>query len=324
MVFVPILEEISLSFYGYYLASNHFQLRLEQAATGTTKSHTRATPSETLNWIIPFPPLPEQRRIAEILDTADAAIRETERVIAKLRQVKQGLLHDLLTRGLDEAGHLRDPEACPEQFKDSAVGRIPKEWRIEKGEDITELITKGASPRWQGFEYQTEGTLFITSENVREGFLDVSDPKFISEDFDLKLQRSRLELGDILINLVGASIGRSCIYSGEFGSANINQAVCTFRLKRDIEPNCVLSYLQMPKTVSRLLEDQVETARANISLGQIGKFLFPLPSIREQCRIATILEAHDARIRAEEEILAKRRQLKRGLMDNLLTGRVRV
>ncbi len=78
--------------------------------------------------VIPVPPLPEQRRIAEILDAADDAIRQTERVIAKLRQVKAGLLHDLLTRGLDAQGRLRDPIAHPEQFKDSPLGRIPREW----------------------------------------------------------------------------------------------------------------------------------------------------------------------------------------------------
>ncbi len=78
-----------------------------------------------------LPPLPsEQRRIAEILDAADEAIRQTERVIAKLRQVKAGLLHDLLTRGLNEHGRLRDPQAHPEQFKNSPLGRIRGSGRL--------------------------------------------------------------------------------------------------------------------------------------------------------------------------------------------------
>jgi type I restriction enzyme S subunit len=74
-----------------------------------------------------FPPIEEQRRIADIHDAADDAIRQTERLITKLRQVKTGLLHDLLTRGIDEQERLRDPVAHPEQFKDSPVGRIPEE-----------------------------------------------------------------------------------------------------------------------------------------------------------------------------------------------------
>ena len=75
----------------------------------------------------PVPPISEQRRIAEILDTLDEAIRKTEQVIAKLQQMKQGLLHDLLTRGIDDNGELRAPDQHPEQFKDSPLGRIPRE-----------------------------------------------------------------------------------------------------------------------------------------------------------------------------------------------------
>jgi type I restriction enzyme S subunit len=77
-----------------------------------------------------LPPLPEQRRIAAILDTLDTAIRTTERLIAKLELVKQGLLHDLLTRGIDANGELRDPERHPDQFKDSALGPISEEWEV--------------------------------------------------------------------------------------------------------------------------------------------------------------------------------------------------
>ncbi len=84
--------------------------------------------------LLPFPvdlpPLPEQRQIAAILDTIDDSIRKTEQVIAKLKQVKQGLLHDLLTRGIDDNGELRDPERHPEQFKDSPRGRIPRGWEM--------------------------------------------------------------------------------------------------------------------------------------------------------------------------------------------------
>ena len=79
---------------------------------------------------VPLFPKPEQARIAEVLDTVDEAIHSTEQVIAKLDQVKRGLLHDLLTRGIDDNGEIRDPVRHPEQFKDSPLGRIPKAWEI--------------------------------------------------------------------------------------------------------------------------------------------------------------------------------------------------
>jgi hypothetical protein len=77
---------------------------------------------ELLSYRIPTPGAEEQRRIAEILDTIDEAIQKTETLIEKLKAIKQGLLHDLLTRGLDENGKLRNPKAHPEQFKDSPLG----------------------------------------------------------------------------------------------------------------------------------------------------------------------------------------------------------
>ena len=271
-----------------------------------------------------LPPLPEQRRIAEILDKIDEAIQKTEVLISKLKAMKQGLLHDLLIRGLDKNGKLRDPKAHPEQFKDSPIGLIPKSWVVSCGMDITELITKGESPNWQGFGYENEGVLFITSENVRDGFLDVSYPKFISPKFDHKLKRSKLKSGDVLINLVGASIGRSCLFQERFGPANINQAVCLLRLRNNVKPGWIINYLQLPRVISRLLGEQVETARANVSLTQISDFQFPIPPPYEQTDVAIMLSAQDARIRTEEQYRDKLKLQKKGLMHDLLTGKVRV
>ena len=97
---------------------------LASKSHGTTMRHI--TRSDLIPYRVDLPLIPEQRRIAEILDTLDEVIRHTEQLIAKLQQMKQGLLHDLLTRGIDDNGELRDPVRHPEQFKDSPLGRIPK------------------------------------------------------------------------------------------------------------------------------------------------------------------------------------------------------
>jgi type I restriction enzyme S subunit len=100
---------------------------------------------ELANLQVTYVSLPEQRRIAEILDTIDEAIQKTEALISKLKAMKQGLLHDLLTRGLDKNGKLRDPKAHPEQFKDSTLGRTPKEWQVVSIGKISR-VRRGASP----------------------------------------------------------------------------------------------------------------------------------------------------------------------------------
>src|SRR3989442_9867377 len=115
-------------------------------------------------------------------------------------------------------------------YKQTEAGLIPENWGVLTGSEITTLIGKGSSPRWQGFDYTNAGMLFITSENVRDGFLDIGEPKYLPLSFHEKLNRTRLRKGDILINLVGASIGRSCQITCDIGEANVNQAVAVFRV----------------------------------------------------------------------------------------------
>jgi len=146
----------------------------------------------------PIPPLPEQRRIAEILDTLDEAIRKTEQVIAKLQQMKQGLLHDLLTRGIDENGELRDPERHPEQFKDSPLGRIPRGWEVRRLADAAE-IRSGIAKNTNKAVSNPVWVHYLRVANVQDGYLDLSQMSRIriaSED----VQRYAVQDGDVLMN----------------------------------------------------------------------------------------------------------------------------
>src|SRR3989338_6015073 len=127
-----------------------------------------------------------------------------------------------------EGGIGRSPNENRPGYKKTKVGWIPEGWGCVKGSEITSLIGKGASPKWQGFNYVATGMLFVTSENVRDGYLDVSVPKFLPLTFHTKLKRTQLRRGDILINLVGASIGRSCRVKQGLGSAHVKQAVAGF------------------------------------------------------------------------------------------------
>ena len=126
---------------------------LDQRTTAMAESQVNFANSTLLSSPLCVPSLPEQRRIAEILDTLDEAIRRTEQIIAKLKQIKQGLLHDLLTRGIDENGELRDPERHPEQFKDSPLGRFRRSGMVRHLERADTCI------------YGTS----VTSDSIRTG-----------------------------------------------------------------------------------------------------------------------------------------------------------
>ena len=150
--------------------------------------------------------------------------------------------------------------------------------------DLALLITKGASPNWQGFNYieDEEQTLFITSENVREGYLDFSKSKYIEDGFNEKQKRSVLQKGDFLINIVGASIGRAAQFKID-KKANINQAVALVRVEDErIVDGYLLEYLNSEKALQMYFAMQSDTGRANLSLEDIGNLVILLPPVNEQ------------------------------------------
>jgi type I restriction enzyme, S subunit len=209
-------------------------------------------------------------------------------------------------------------------YKKTKAGWIPEEWRCYKGLDITKLIGKGASPKWQGYNYSSSGMLFITSENVRDGYLDINSPKFLPLEFHKKLKRTKIQKGDLLINLVGASIGRSCLVTKNLGPANVNQAVSVFRIRDNICREYVAYFFQTSSTIKRILAMQVDAARPNISLTDLRNFLVPLPSLPEQKKIAEILSTWDETIDQTRKLIDAKKRRKKALMQHLLTGKKRL
>ncbi|MHA6476289.1 restriction endonuclease subunit S [Stutzerimonas sp. KH-1] len=196
---------------------------------------------------IPLPPLPEQKRIAAILDKADAIRRKRQQAIQLADDFLRAVFLDM--------------------FGDPVTN--PKGWEVRRLEQLSTRITKGESPKWQGFEYGSEGVRFITSENVLWGSLD-ERIKFIPLEFHQKLKRSQVQENDLLINLVGASVGRACLAKLDGMPANINQAVSVTTLDSyRLLPEMALYQLLMPSMQRVLLGSAVDAARANISLADV-------------------------------------------------------
>lgn len=161
--------------------------------------------------------------------------------------------------------------------------------------ELADLITKGASPNWQGYGYTEDKTqtLFVTSENVREGMLDLSAPKYLEDGFNEKQKRSMLNKGDFLINIVGASIGRAARFDLDV-KANINQAVALVRMGEDkVLSNYMLYYLNSPKALEMYESMKSAVARANLSLQNIGDLEILVPPIDQQVRFAELIDQSD-------------------------------
>ncbi|HUS51478.1 MAG TPA: restriction endonuclease subunit S [Candidatus Paceibacterota bacterium] len=271
---------------------------------------------------LPKPKKSTQEKIASILSTVDNNIEQTKKTIEKAERLKKSMMQNLLSGKIKPDGSKRRED---EFYIDDKFGQVPKGWEIKKGWQITNKITKGQSPKWQGFDYCESGALFITSENIKEGYLDIYKPKFLPVEFNDKLKNSQLKYGDILINIVGASIGRSCLFKKDYKYANINQAVCLFRLIEGFDNDFFAYFLQLKSTIDRLMSNQVETARANLSLGDFRKLKFIFPSdYKEQIKISKIINILCKKINSKKSKLVKLQKLKKSLMQNLLTGKFEV
>jgi len=274
---------------------------------------------------VDVPSLPEQRRIAEILDTIDDAIQATEALIAKLRQTRAGLLHDLLTRGIDEHGHLRDPDAHPEQFKDSPLGRIPREWTIlnlgsiasvESGITLGRRIPDGP------------GTLqlpYLRVANVQDGYIDLSEIKTIRV-YRSEVERYSLRRGDVLMNEGGDfdKLGRGAVWNGQIDECLHQNHVFRVRVDQTALRPEFLAAVSGSSIGKRyfVLSSKQTTNLASINSTQLRAFPIPVPERDEQDRILASLSAMDASVQSEQVHSTKLQVMKQGLMGDLLTGHV--
>lgn len=312
----------------YYYVISALTSELSRLASGST--FDEISRRDFVRVSVPRPPLPEQRRIAEILDTADRAIGETEALISKLKHMKTGLMHDLLTRGLDERGQLRDPDARPEQFKETPLGRIPREWEVRPLGQLIDSVVDGpfGSNLKTGHYIEEPGVRVVRLQNIGTGYFNDADKAWVSEDHAQTLRRHQVLPGDLLVASLGDDnhpIARACMYPDDFQPGIVKADCFRLRLVKSLALHKYVMYvLDCPSTRGdiNLLGQGVTRDRVNLSI--VRQIRLRVPAVSEQHRIVEILDAHDARIRAEEAYRDKLKLQKKSLMDDLLTGRVRV
>ena len=297
------------------------------AVTGESKNAVKGktlTATSISNLMIPLPPLAEQERIVakieELMPLVEEYGKTEERIKAlnaefpdKLRksilqQAVQGKLterdssdepaSELLKRIRAEKAALiaegkvyREKELKAISDEDIPFD-IPDQWEWCKLGELTRLITKGSSPSWQGVSYTTEdnGILFVTSENVGVENMLLEKRKYVEAKFNEMHPSSILQKGDLLTNIVGASIGRTALFDEDIENANINQAVCIVRLVNACLTDYLLMYLNSATAIKIMTDKSVDSARANLSLTSVTNLLVPLPPLAEQKRIVARVE----------------------------------
>ncbi|PGH84097.1 hypothetical protein CN899_12190 [Bacillus thuringiensis] len=306
-------QNVDKRFLFYLLQQDKFIDFLDQKSFGTKMPRTSWNEIKEYECSVPSL-LVEQQKIASILSSVDEAIEKTEAVMEKTEKVKQGLMQQLLTKGI---GHTK--------FKKEDIGEIPEEWEIRKIADIG-TFSNGVS---KGAEFFGSGYLFV---NVRE---------IASNEIELdKLNRVNLSEKELVINevlygdiLLIRSYGnpKKVGYPMLFNIKNVQERFThsgfTMKLRPHqhlVDSNFLVYLLKSDKIRREVYKRGTFSANNNINQKEYGSIKIGLPSIKEQRRIAETLDIFNRKIFNEKERLTQLQVIKKGLMQSLLTGKVRV
>lgn len=311
LIIRDIADNVNSYFLCYFINSDYGKKFFSSNQAGGGQQNVGAKTLENL--IFPLPPLPEQQKIAEILSTVDEKIEVIEAQINQTTALKKGLMQQLLTKGI---GHTK--------FKDSPLGKIPESWEVVKLGELSEKVGSGITPKGGHEAYVERGVVFIRSQNVLRGKLDLSDVVFISEDQHIKMSNSWLRPNDVLLNITGASIGRSCIVPDDMSKGNVNQHVCIIRPNEKIIASYLSQLLNSKYGIDQIDKFQAGGNREGLNYQQIRSFVIPLPPKNEQLKIAGIVGTIDKKLESLELKRNYFNEFKKGLMQQLLTGKLRV
>ena len=274
--------------------------------------------------MIAFPATLEQTAIANALSDVDGLIQELEKLIAKKQAIKTATMQQLLT------GRTRLPQfayrgdGSKKGYKQSELGEIPEDWEVRETNDFSAFITKGSTPTTYGFNWEKDGVVFLRSECVSDSGLDLSESMFISEEANSVLSRSEVKAGDILVTITG-NVGRVIFLDEQLDKANINQHIARIRVcDSRVVGKYVYHYLSQSEIRRDLNKITTGQAYPQLSLEQVRDLKVILPIYSEQLAISTLLSDMDKEIEVLTLRLNKTRQIKQGMMQELLTGRTRL
>lgn len=253
------------------------------------------------------PSLPEQKKIAGILGSVDEAIAKTQGVIAQTQRVKQGLLQTLLTQGINHT-----------KFKQTELGEIPESWEVVSLDEICTVI-RGASPRPKGDPRFYGGSVprLMVADITRDGKYITAKIDFLTEEGALKSRP--MPKGALVMVCSGTIVGVPGILAKD---ACIHDGILGFK---DIE-KCEVEYLfyvfkKLQQNLQRLASHAVYI---NLNTQTLKDFKVALPSLEEQKAISSSVAELDDLVSSQEKKLSTLITLKKGLMADLLSGRVRV
>ncbi len=316
--FIRVHDNIFNEFIKHWISSDYFMNQVDSQVSGSAQKNLN------VGWLKNFklflPPLEEQKKIADILSTVDKKIAFVEENINATEELKKGLMQKLLTEGI---GHT--------EFKDTKIGKVPSSWEVLKLVESISIMT----------DYVANGSFASLAENVnvydepnyaiyvrlfdlRKG-LGHEAQKYVDEDSYKFLSKSNLVGNEILIANIGANVGEAFLMPIINKPATL--APNMIEIKVNIEKlisEFLYFYLTSNIGLSELEKVTEGSGQPKINKTKLKTINVPLPSLKEQSQIIEILSTVDKKIENLKEKKQSFEELKKGLMQKLLTGEVRV
>jgi len=296
---------------------NRIQTQIKSMSQGAIMSGLNSQIIRNLK--IPIPSIEEQKGLAKLFTEVDLAFQKTDEVIAKTERLKKGLMQKLLTRGI---GH--------KEFKETEIGRFPKNWKIQTLTDALggekEAIVAGPfGSNLKVVDYRDAGIPIIRLQNIERGRFINKDMKYISAEKAEELSYHNFVKGDLVLAKLGDPIGKTCIVPDALEKGIVVADVVRIRVPWHLMHKEYLMYvLNSSPVFNQLSRRIIGSTRPRVNISQVRDLIIPIPPKSEQEQIAKVLQTIDKKLQIEKSEKTKLERIKRGLMDLLLAGKIRI
>lgn len=192
------------------------------------------------------------------------------------------------------------------------------EWEKCKLGELAVKVGSGSTPKGGNAVYTTSGHCFVRSQNVGMGHLILNDIAYIDESTHQKQKSTELRTNDVLLNITGASIGRTALATEEINGGNVNQHVCIIRTNGNVEPSYICDYIQTSKIQKYIQSLQTGGSREGLNFEQIRSFPINIPTVEEQVKIAKLLSLINERIATQSKLIEKLESLIKGIAQHCI------
>lgn len=299
-------SEIAPAYLDYFRRSGTWEAFVTEGGDGSVR--VRIYYKDLARIHVTLPSFAEQKKVADCLTSLDEVIAVQGRKVEALTAYKRGLMQQLFPREGETRPRLRFPEF-----------RNAPDWSEEALGSLATKVGSGVTPRGGDKNYKIKGRPFVRSQNVGWGQLLLDDIAFIDESTHSSFDGTEVVESDVLLNITGASIGRSAVADKRIAGGNVNQHVCIIRTKHDeLDPVLLNQFLVSERGQERIDSFQAGGNRQGLNFAQIRSFQIPLPPTRgEQQCIADCLSSIDTQIISGIRQLTALETHRRGLIQQL-------